>query len=54
MNLCVLVVASLQMHRDLYLHFGEELPTERKFGNFIDHYAIDNRGRYSRLSMITL
>ena len=38
MNSCVLVVAT-----DAYmfvLHFGEELPTERDFGNFIDRYAV--------------
>ena len=22
------------------MHFGEELPTEREFGNFIDRYAV--------------
>ena len=34
------------MHRGCYqciefvLHFGEELPTEREFGKFVDHYAV--------------
>ena len=35
---CVLVVATFE--KKLGLHFGEELPTEREFGNFVDHYAV--------------
>ena len=26
--------------KQLVLHFGKELPVEREFGNFIDHYAV--------------
>ena len=26
--------------KKLGLHFGEELPTEREFGNFVDRYAV--------------
>ena len=26
--------------KKLGLHFGEELPTERKLGNFVNHYAV--------------
>ena len=26
--------------KKLGLHFGKELPTEREFGNFVDHYAV--------------
>ena len=35
---CVLVIATYA--KKLGLHFGEELPTEREFGNFVDHYAV--------------
>ena len=35
---CVLVVATYE--KKLGLHFGEELFTEREFGNFVDHYAV--------------
>ena len=34
---CVLVIATYK--KKLGLHFGKELPTEREFGNFVDHYA---------------
>ena len=35
---CVLVIATCE--EKLGLHFGEALPTEREFGNFVDHYAV--------------
>ena len=35
---CVLVVAIYT--KKLGLYFGEELPTEREFGNFVDCYAV--------------
>ena len=35
---CVLVVATHA--KKLGLHFGEELPTEREFGNFADRYTV--------------
>ena len=35
---CVLVVATYE--KKLGLHFGEELPTESEFGNFVDHYTV--------------
>ena len=35
---CALVVAT-DAQRDV-LHFGEELPTEREFSNFVDRYAV--------------
>ena len=35
---CVLVIATYE--KKLGLHFGEELSTEREFGNFVDHYAV--------------
>ena len=35
---CVLVIATYD--KKLGLHFGKELPTEREFGNFVDHYAV--------------
>ena len=38
MNLSVSVVATYA--KKLGLHFGEELPTEREFSNFVDRYAI--------------
>ena len=37
-DLCILVIAIYE--KKLGLHFGEELPTERQFGNFIDRYAV--------------
>ena len=35
---CVLVIAAYKIK--LELHFGKELPTEREFGNFVDHYTV--------------
>ena len=35
---CVLVVATYAQR--FVLHFGEELPTEREFGNFVNRYAV--------------
>ena len=35
---CALVVATYA--KKLGLHFGEELPTEREFGNFVDCYTV--------------
>ena len=35
---CVFVVATYT--KKFVLHFGKELPTEREFGNFVDHYAV--------------
>ena len=35
---CVLMVATDAQR--FVLHFGEELPTEREFGNFIDSFAV--------------
>ena len=35
---CVLVVATYE--KRLGLHFGAELPTEREFSKFVDHYAV--------------
>ena len=35
---CVLVIATYE--KKLGLHFGRELPTEREFGNFVDHYTV--------------
>ena len=37
-DLCVLVIAT-NVQR-FVLHFGKELPTEREFGNFVNHYAV--------------
>ena len=37
-DLCVLVIATYK--KKLGLHFGKGLPTEREFGNFVDHYAV--------------
>ena len=37
-NLSVLVIATYE--KKLGLHFGEELPSERELGNFVDHYAV--------------
>ena len=36
---CVLVIATYE--KKLGLHFGKQLPAEREFGNFVDHYAVD-------------
>ena len=38
MDSCVLVVDTDTWR--FLLHFGKELPTEREFSNFIDHYAV--------------
>ena len=38
MNSCVLVVTTDAQR--FILHFGEELPAEREFGNFIERYAV--------------
>ena len=35
---CVLVIATYE--KKLGLYFGKELPTEREFDNFVDHYAV--------------
>ena len=35
---CVLVIATYE--KKLGLYFGEELPTERAFSNFVHHYAV--------------
>ena len=35
---CLLVIATYE--KKLGLHFDEELPTEREFGNFVDHYVV--------------
>ena len=35
---CVLVIATYE--KKFGLHFREELPTETKFGNFVDYYAV--------------
>ena len=38
MDSCALVVATDAQR--FVLHFGEELPTEREFSNFVDRYAV--------------
>ena len=38
MELCVLVVAAYPYR--FVLHFGKELPTERKFSNCVDNYTV--------------
>ena len=35
---CVLVITTFE--KKLGLHFGEELPIEREFSNFVDHYTV--------------
>ena len=35
---CVLVIATYE--KNLGLHFGKELPTEREFSIFVDHYTV--------------
>ena len=37
-NSCVLVVATYAWR--FVLHFGEELPIEREFSNFVDRYTV--------------
>ena len=44
-DLCVLVIATYE--KKLGLHFGKELPTEREFGNFVDHYAVAVKNDFS-------
>ena len=33
-------ITGCYIYKKLGLHFGEELPTEREFGNFVDCYAV--------------
>ena len=44
-DLCVLVVATYE--KNLGLHYGKELPTEREFGNSVDHYGVAMKNDFS-------
>ena len=38
MDSCILMVTTYTKKNGL--HFGKELPTEREFGNVVDHYTV--------------